>query len=60
MTWAVSIEGRYDSGAILLLVETQEEAESLAQDIRRGGVRVVARSVHEPRSRVAMGCSGVL
>lgn len=53
MTWAVSIEGRNDSGAILLLVETQEEAESLAEDIRKEGVRVVTRPVREPRPSFA-------
>lgn len=43
MGWAVTIEGRADPGAIVLLVEEHEEAESLAREISSRGTRVVVR-----------------
>lgn len=43
MTWAVTMEGRVDPGAIVLLIEERDEAESLAREICSRGTRVVVR-----------------
>ena len=43
MGWAVAMEGRVDPGAIVLLIEEREEAESIAREIRSRGTRVVVR-----------------
>lgn len=43
MGWAVTMEGRADPAAIVLLVEEREEAESIASEIRSRGPRVVVR-----------------
>jgi hypothetical protein len=45
--WSVSIEGREDRGGILLVVGERIEAESLAEEIRQRGVRVVARPIRD-------------
>ena len=56
MGWAVTMEGRADPGAIVLLIEEREEAESIAQEIRSRGTSVVVRpypvAVKEPRPRI--------
>jgi hypothetical protein len=41
--WAVTMEGRADPAAIVLLIEEREEAESIAQEICSRGTRVVVR-----------------
>ena len=43
MGWAVAMEGRVDPGAIVLLIEEREEAESIAREICSRGTRVVVR-----------------
>jgi hypothetical protein len=43
MSWAVTMEGRADPSAIVLLIEEREEAESIASEIRSRGPRVVVR-----------------
>ena len=43
MGWALTLEGRADPAAIILLVDDKEEAESIAQEVRRNGTRVVIR-----------------
>jgi hypothetical protein len=43
MGWAVTVEGRVDPGAIVLLIEEREEAESIAREIRSRGTKVVVR-----------------
>lgn len=43
MGWAVTMEGRADPAAIVLLIEEREEAESIANEIRSRGTRVVVR-----------------
>ena len=43
MGWAVTMEGRADRGAIVLLIEEREEAESIAREICSRGTRVVVR-----------------
>ena len=51
MGWAVTMEGRTDPRAILLLVEEREEAESIASEIRSRGTEVVVRPY--PTNRIA-------
>ena len=43
MGWAVTMEGRADPAAIVLLIEEREEAESIAREICSRGTRVVVR-----------------
>ena len=43
MGWALTVDGRVDRAAILMLVEDREEAESIAHEIRRNGTRIVVR-----------------
>ena len=43
MGWAVSMEGRLDQAAIVLLIDEREEAESIAKEIRSRGTKVVVR-----------------
>lgn len=43
MGWALTLEGRADPAAIVLLVDDKEEAESIAQEVRRSGTRIVIR-----------------
>jgi ERCC4-type nuclease len=43
MGWALSMEGRDDPEAIVLLVDEREEAESIAQELRSRGVPVIVR-----------------
>ncbi len=43
MSWAVAVEGRADPGAVVLLLEERDEAESIAREIRERGTRVVVR-----------------
>jgi hypothetical protein len=53
MGWAVTVEGRIDPGAIVLLIEEREEAESIAREIRSRGTQVVVRPY--PSDRAAGG-----
>ena len=39
----MTLEGRVDPAAIVLLVDDKEEAESIAQEVRRNGTRIVIR-----------------
>ena len=39
----MTLEGRVDPAGIVLLVDDKEEAESIAQEVRRNGTRVVIR-----------------
>ena len=41
MGWALRLEGKTGPAGILLLVDDKNEAESLAQEIRRRGTRIV-------------------
>ncbi len=43
MTWAVTMKGRVDLGAIVLLLEERAEAESIAEEIRERGAPVEVR-----------------
>ena len=43
MGWAITIDGRTDPAAIVVLLDEREEAESMAAEIRRRGPRVVVR-----------------
>ena len=43
MSWALTLEGSLDPAAIVLLVDDKEEAESIAQEVRRNGTRIVIR-----------------
>jgi hypothetical protein len=43
MGWAVTMEGRADPGAIVLLIAEWEEAESIASELRSRGTPVVVR-----------------
>ena len=43
MGWALTLEGRVDPAAIVLLVDDKEEAESIAQEVRQKGTRIVIR-----------------
>jgi hypothetical protein len=45
------MEGRVDPGGIVLLVEEREEAESIAEEIRSRGPRVVVRAYPDAVSR---------
>ena len=40
MSWAVAVAGRVDPGALLLLFDDREYAESIARDIRSRGTLV--------------------
>jgi hypothetical protein len=44
MDWALMLEGQAGPGGILLMVDNQEEAESLADEVRRKGYPVVVRA----------------
>lgn len=48
MGWALTVDGRLDRAAILMLVEDREEAESIAHEIRRNGTPIVVRPYREP------------
>lgn len=48
-SWAVTLEGRADPGAIVFLIDEQEEAESIARELRGRGTRVVVRPYPLPR-----------
>jgi hypothetical protein len=43
MGWALTLEGRVGPAAIILLVDDKDEAESIAQEVRRNGTRIVIR-----------------
>jgi hypothetical protein len=43
MGWAVTVEGRSDPGGIVLLLDDRSEAESIADEIRNRGTRVVVK-----------------
>jgi hypothetical protein len=51
MEWAVTIEGRSNPGAILVLIDERGEADSIASEIRRRGRRVVVRPIHNRGQR---------
>ncbi len=43
MSWALTLQGRADPAAIILLVDDRDEAEIIAQEVRRNGTQVVIR-----------------
>jgi hypothetical protein len=43
MGWALTLQGRADPAAIILLVDDRDEAEIIAQEVRRNGTPVVIR-----------------
>jgi hypothetical protein len=43
ISWAIVLEGRSDAAGILLLLEDQEEAVSIAKELRHRGQPVVVR-----------------
>ena len=43
MGWALAVEGKPDPSGIVLLIDDKDEAESIAKDIRRTGIRIVIR-----------------
>jgi hypothetical protein len=61
MGWALTLEGRVDPAAIVLLVDDKEEAESIAQEVRRNGTRIVIRPYPsgEMTSRLGMSSGAV-
>ncbi|HEX6393677.1 MAG TPA: hypothetical protein VFZ97_09560 [Acidimicrobiales bacterium] len=61
MGWALTLEGRVDPAAIVLLVDDKEEAESIAQEVRRNGTRIVLRPYPngEMASRLGLSNGGV-
>jgi hypothetical protein len=49
VSWAIVIEGRTDKDGILMLCDDQQEAESIASEMRRRGHPVeVRRQVERP------------
>ena len=50
MEWAITIDGRTDPAAIVVLLEEREEAESIAEEIRRRGPRVAVRPYPDQRT----------
>ena len=48
MGWALRLEGRTGPAGILLLIDDKNEAESLAQEIRRLGTRIVVSPYRSP------------
>ncbi len=56
--WAVALEGRADVGGVLLLVDDEEDAESIAVEMRRKGHRVVVRA-HPGRDPLAVALQSV-
>jgi hypothetical protein len=61
MGWALTLEGRVDPAAIILLVDDKDEAESIAQEVRRNGTRVVIRPypTGDMSSRIGLSNGGV-
>jgi len=57
MGWALTLEGRADPAAIVLLVDDKEEAESIAQEVRRNGTRIVIRPYPSGEMSTRMGLS---
>ena len=57
MGWALTLEGRVDPAAIVLLVDDKEEAESIAQEVRRNGTRIVIRPYPSGEMSTRMGLS---
>jgi hypothetical protein len=43
MAWALTLQGRADPAAIILLVDDRDEAEIIAQEVRRNGTEIVIR-----------------
>jgi hypothetical protein len=43
MAWALTLQGRADPAAIILLVDDRDEAEIIAQEVRRNGTPIVIR-----------------
>ena len=50
MSWALTLEGRSDRGAVVLLVDDRGEAESIAIEVRRKGIPIVVRPHLSQRS----------
>ena len=53
MSWALTLEGRSDRGAVVLLVDDRTEAESIAIEVRRKGIPIVVRPDVSQRSTVS-------
>lgn len=43
MTWALTLEGRSDRGAIVLLIDDRREAERIATEVRSKGIAIVVK-----------------
>jgi hypothetical protein len=43
VSWALTLEGRFDLASIILLLDDKEEAEIIAQEVRRNGTPIVIR-----------------
>lgn len=43
MTWALTLEGRSDRGAVVMLIDDRREAEHIASAVRLKGIPVVVR-----------------
>lgn len=50
MSWALALEGRSDRAAVVLLIDDEREAESIASEVRRKGIRIVVRPHPDRRS----------
>ncbi len=57
MSWALTVEGRTDPAGIVLLIDEREEAESIAQDIRRNGIPIVIRPYAAREKSAGVGLS---
>lgn len=57
MGWALTLEGRVDPAAIVLLVDDKDEAESIAQEVRRNGTRIVIRPYPSGEMSTRLGLS---
>ena len=58
MGWALTLEGRVDPAGIVLLVDDKDEAESIAQEVRRNGTRIVIRPYPSGEMSTRLGISG--
>ncbi len=58
MGWAVTLEGRSDPQAIVLLIDDRSEAESIASEIRARGQRVVVLPYPAPGAVAHLQFSG--
>lgn len=50
MSWALALEGRSDRAGVVLLIDDEREAESIANEVRRKGIRIVVRPHPDRRS----------